>query len=378
MGYCFRFLRFCGIFLCLVQGALAADVPAINVGEMARIVAGLQPNPAGFEPAAREMFPAFARDVTAQWDSYRKNIGLPMANWACAEIESVAGETIFYPFSGPDLSSVHQLYPQAGRYIMVAMQRAGLPPALAQQPPQELKRILSAYRDRWRFFARTGFYRTNDLEDFARRNEVTVSVTSQLMAFAARLGYEVEAVEPMQIGADGKELVAATGDRRENATWDSARLTLVKSGRRVLIDYIRMDLSDSQLAKMPANRAFIEQAVANRTLIKAASHLLQKHYFSILRAAIVKRATSVVQDETGVEYAALATEFKIRLYGKFDKPHNLFQTNMHKSLAEAFQNAKDVKPLTFRLGYDKSAGSAVLVASRTGTAPAPARACGTP
>ena len=112
------------------SGTVTVVGPGVPAGEMARVVAGLQPDPAGFDPAARALFPAFARDVTAQWTSYREKIGLPMANWACAEIDSKEGETVFYPFSGPDLSSVNQLYPLAGRYIMVAMQRAGLPPEM--------------------------------------------------------------------------------------------------------------------------------------------------------------------------------------------------------------------------------------------------------
>lgn len=376
MGYCSRLVQFwiCSVLM-LTGAALAAETPRLPAGEMARIVAGLQPDPAGFDPAARALFPAFSRDVTAQWTSYREKIGLPMANWACAEIDSKEGETVFYPFSGPDLSSVNQLYPLAGRYIMVAMQRAGLPPALERQAPNELKRTLQAYRDRWRFFARTGFYRTNDLEDFASRREILVSATSQLMAFAARLGYDVEAVEPVQISPDGKDLVRVTEDINNVASWNSARLTLNKNGRRVIIDYIRMDLSDGVIVKHPANKAFIEQASANRTLVKAASHLLQRPYFTILRNYILKNAPSVIQDETGIEYSALAGAFKTRLYGSFVKPHNLFQTSMQTSLAKAYQEAHDAKPLAFRLGYDKTAGSSVVVAGRGGVVTPPPRTC---
>ncbi len=376
MGYCSRFIRGWFCFVLMLPGTvLAADAPQVVAGEMARIVAGLQPDPAGFDPAARALFPAFARDVTAQWTSYREKIGLPMANWACGEIDSKEGETIFYPFSGPDLSSVNQLYPLAGRYIMVAMQRAGLPPALERQTPNELKRTLSAYRDRWRFFARTGFYRTNDLEDFASRREILVSVTSQLMAFASRLGYDVESVEPVQISPDGKDLVRVTEDITNVAAWNSARLTLNKNGRRVIIDYIRMDLSDGVIVKHPSHKAFIEQASGNRTLVKAASHLLQRPYFTILRNYILKNAPSVIQDETGIEYSALAGAFKTRLYGSFVKPHNLFQTSMQTSLAKAYQEARDVKPLAFRLGYDKTAGSSVVVAARGGVVTPPPRNC---
>lgn len=375
MAYRFKAFR-CGLLLLVCAGlAGPAAAQAIAVGEMARIVAGLQPDPAGFEPAARAQFAAFARDVSAQWTSYREKIGVPMAAWSCAELEWSPGETVFYPFSGPDLSSVNQLYPQASRYIMVAMQRAGLPPALERQSPRELQRTLAAYRDRWRFFARTGFYRTNDLEDFASRREITVSVTSQLMAFAARLGYEVESVEPVQITPDGRDLVRVNEDVSQVSAWNSARLTLVRNGQRVLLDYLRMDLSDGVIVKHPANRAFIERASANRTLVKAASHLLQRSYFTILRGAILKNAPSVVQDETGIEYSALAGAFRTRLYGHFVKPHNLFQTSMQQSLALAYQNARDVKPLSFRLGYDKTAGSSVVVASRNEPA-APSRSCG--
>ena len=53
MGYCSRFLRFfLVLFLVVPILAWAAAAPAISSSEMARIVAGLQPDPAGFEPAA--------------------------------------------------------------------------------------------------------------------------------------------------------------------------------------------------------------------------------------------------------------------------------------------------------------------------------------
>ena len=179
-----------------------------------------------------------------------------------------------------------------------------------------------------------------------------------------------------QISPDGKDLVRVTEDINNVSSWNSARLTLNKNGRRVIIDYIRMDLSDGVIVKHPSHKAFIEQASANRTLVKAASHLLQMSYFQILRNLILKNAPSVIQDETGIEYAALAREFKTRLYGQFVKPHNLFQTSMQTSLAKAYQEAHDARPLAFRLGYDKTAGSSVVVAGRGGVVTPPPRNCG--
>ena len=136
-----------------------------------------------------------------------------------------------------------------------------------------------------------------------------------------------------------------------------------------------MDLSDGVIVKHPSHKAFIEQAAGNRTLVKAASHLLQQPYFTILRNYILKNAPSVIQDETGIEYSALAGAFKTRLYGSFVKPHVQFQTSMQTLLAKAYQEAHDVKPLAFRLGYDKTAGSSVVVAGRGGVVTPPPRTC---
>ena len=84
----------------------------------------------------------------------------------------------------------------------------------------------------------------------------------------------------------------------------------------------------------------------------------------------------MIQDETGIEYSALAGAFKTRLYGSFVKPHVQFQTSMQTLLAKAYQEAHDVKPLAFRLGYDKTAGSSVVVAGRGGVVTPPPRTCG--
>jgi TonB family protein len=185
------------------------------------------------------------------------------------------------------------------------------------------------------------------------------------MAFAARAGYDVVAVDPVRPSPDGTDVETVAGDRANRSAWESARITLARDGRVVLLDYVRMDLSDAHLARAPASRAWLEGVAAHRTVLKAASHLPQRPHFSIVRTAIATRAPTIWQDETGIDYDTLARSHAVALYGRFTKPHPLFAPGSQRALALAYERGQArVKPLGFRVGYEKASGSSVQVAVR--------------
>jgi hypothetical protein len=231
---------------------------------------------------------------------------------------------------------VARLVPDAGRYVLVSLQRADPLPAIDRASAADQSAFLERFGTAWRQFAQIGFFRTRDLEAEARRPGVRVGVTAALMAFAARLGFEVVAVEPVRVNAYGTDLEVHPGDRSDPATWDSVRLVLARDARRVHLDYVQANLGDAALAAKPATRAWIERMAEHLTVIKAASHLLQRPAFSILRDAIVERAAGVIQDETGIEYERLAQAFIVTLHGRFEKPHRLFREDAQRSLAAAY------------------------------------------
>lgn len=359
----------------LVLGTLLAIAPAaaLEPGETARVLAGLEPAPPGLSRLARPLIHPYARDVSGLWQEYQRRIGDPMRAWAGVELEDPAGETVFYPFSGPDFPTVQQLYSNAGRFVLVANQRADPPPPLARYSPQELSAFLAMSRTAWERFVRLGFFLTKDLDADAGLPGIRIGVTGSLMAFAARAGYDVVTVDPVRLNADGTDLETAPGDRANRSTWESVRITLVKDGRRVLLDYVRMDLSDAHLARHRASRVWLEGVSANRTVLKSASHLPQHPQFSIVRNAIATRAPSIWQDETGIDYDVLARSHEVALFGRFTKPHRLFSPGAQRSLAVAYERGR-AKPLGFRVGYEKEAGSSVQLAVLRTIAPATVRA----
>ena len=65
----------------------------------------------------------FSALIDKNWHQYSTNIGSPMKDWAKTEV-TTDKDTVFYPFSGPDFSTLYQLYPNQSHYIMTALQPA--------------------------------------------------------------------------------------------------------------------------------------------------------------------------------------------------------------------------------------------------------------
>ena len=355
---------------CVLFGGLASvplPATAASPDETARILAGLVPAPARPGAPAEPLPGDYARAASGAWRDYERRMGEPMRDWARAELEYAPGETVFYPFSGPDFPTVQQLYPDAGRYVLVAIQPAGPPPALERYTAAERAAYLAGFLKAWKQFSHIGFFRTDDLEADAKQKALRTGVTAPLLAFAARLGYRVAAVAPMRISADGTALEANPAHRADDPAWESVRLRLEQGGREVLLDYVRLDISDRGLRENRAGAAWVERMAGHRTLFKAASHLPQRPHYSILRDAVVRRAPSIWQDETGIDHYLLSGRFAITLYGQFSKPHRLFQPDSQSALAAAYRSAQHVRPLPFKVGYEKAYGSSVQVAVRRQT-----------
>ncbi len=311
--------------------------------------------------AARVM----AMEGSSIWSEYEKRIGRPMRKWGCQELGGVEGGTVFYPFSGPDLPTPVQLFPDADRYVLVSMQKAEPPPPLDSMSRKELESHAADFRKAWKFYGALGFFRTEDLEKIENSPGPGIGVTGALMVFAVRLGFEVESVEPIRLDVGANDVVPRMGEAPSAETWDSARLTLRKGARRVLVDYVRLDLRDGWVGKLAGAHGWIDRMSGNPTLLKAASHLPEDPEFRIVRNSILWNAPIIVQDETGIDYGALTRDFTVRLYGKFTKPNGSFSPTLQQPLAMAYRSSGPVvKPLPFRLGYEKNSGSAMQVAIR--------------
>jgi hypothetical protein len=261
------------------------------------------------------------------WQFYQQNMGRAMSEWAHTEINQPAGTTLFYPFSGPDFVTAAHLFPQANRFVMVAMQAAGEPAVLSNMSSTRAQNFQAKFLREWMKFSRLAFFRTDDLNEDLRDKHAQIGVTTILITFALYMGYDVTDVYPIALDAKSGQFIQTTGD------WKSVRLVMSKGGKPVMLDYVSLDLSDSHLSQTEPMRAWLERESRNPVLLKAASHLLQETYFSVFRDILVANA---------------------KMVGGFLYPHELFNRKKQESLAQAYKDSKNVKPLPFAFSYNKT------------------------
>ena len=281
------------------------------------------------------------------WDVYQKDHGQPIKEWAKSEVRFERTGTVFYPFSGPDFVTVNQLYPDADRYVMVAMQAAGEPALLAPMSPERAQHFQTKFLREWKRFAYNAFFITAELEADRFAKSAHIGITTILTTFALYTGYDVAELYPIAYDPASGQFIKA------QAPWNSVRLVLTKNGKTVALDYVSLDLSDQNLLVNEPMRGWLSHMTQHPMLIKAASHLLQDGNFIVLRDMIVKNAPIVVQDETGVDYAQLKKIGNVQLYGGFSLPFEQFSPHKQQSLAQAYKQATDVKPIPFAFSYNK-------------------------
>ena len=342
-----------------VTMAAAIKYDAAAVRTAAILLAGQQPV-TGLPPAIAQSprWATFAKEVTANWALYSQKIADPMSRWALAELP-VAPDTVFYPFSGPDFVTVHQLFPTAKRYVMMAMQNAERPLDLANIAPELLEPSLGVLTSAWQHFGDHGFYVTEYLERYLYSTRANIGASTFIVSFLSLQGFEIERVVPIQVAADGtlQELSPDT------PRWRSVRIEASKQGKLITVDYLKIDLSNEGLQAAPQNLTLINTLTPNPVLFKAASHLPQNVGFSMIVNQILERSPLIVQDETGIKYTNLLQSYRVALFGKFVAAHHAF-SSYHVDLAKAFAQRDDTKPLDFRFGYFKDGSYALMIASR--------------
>jgi hypothetical protein len=345
------------------------SVQSADAGEVdraARLLAGLRDDLPAREWRARH----YTRRLARAFEHFEAKVGAPMQAWAADALAQSSGDTVFYPFSGADFPTARRMYPNASRYVLVAMQRGGPPPRPEQLERDEREAMLAGYEPLLTGFLRRGFFKTEEMNDGTRRGQPVRGITGLLMAFAAREGFEVLAVTPIDLDAAG-DVVDHAGDRARAATWDSVRLSLRRrsDGQAVALEYLRVGLSNMTLKPDAPEHRFIAGLADERVILKAASHLPQDINFSAFTGLVLAQAPTIVQDETGVAYDDLTRKFAVELYGSYAQVNLLFDDEDQTTLIAAYKAADRVPRLPFHVGYRKGTQACMLVATRAPAGP---------
>jgi hypothetical protein len=341
-------------FLCGVQA------PYGEWRQISQFIAGMSSNGYTLPPDQREAWDRHAEVTNSSWANVQGRYLNRIDTWRKRTLERRWNTDVaFYPFSGPDAANVFTFFPDAREYVLIGLEPVGcIPAGLADYTP----RYFSALRRSLDASLTINFFRTNDMQrDFSPDN--LRGVLPALLFLIARSGYSVTSVTPVVITREG-----AVERARAEVKGETPGVTIQFTDGHQLrnLSYFSLNLQDSRLKHKPGTLKYLAGMPETNTLIKSASYLMHRPYFSMIRSTILLKSRLVVEDDSGIPFRFFdQSAWDVHLHGAYTAPIELFSNWRQDDLKVAFSRP-DVQPLDFAIGYRHIKESNLLVAARRG------------
>jgi hypothetical protein len=346
---------------CTVQG------PIDNWNAAAQLVAGIS-NAAYAGSMTDEQKAAwtdYSKIAAADWNRLKRRYVDRISAWRGKYLQkSPATNSVFYPFSGPDATNPLAFFPDASEYVLVGLEPAGCIPS---KPEDFTPEYWPALRQGWQTAASMGFFKTENMEHDLAESPAS-GVLPVLLFLIARAGNSVVDVTPLGITPTGA-LIASD----DKAMTETRGLTIrFKDPRQRLrtLRYFALNLQNRRLARKPGTTRYLQTLPPGGTLVKSASYLMHKKYFSTIRDIILDRSAVVIEDDSGIPYHYFFEPpiWNVRLFGAYDQPIDLFKTGLQEDLKAVYDDRAGIEPLDFSIGYKwrQNESNLLLAVRKTG------------
>ncbi len=297
--------------------------------------------------------------------------------------------TVVYPFGGGDLISALTTYPDASDITTLSLEHAGDPRRLDKIDSKRLSDSLSAFRRSVWGLLMADNSTTENMQNL-QRGEVPGQLAFFLVGLAVH-GFEPVSLRYFTLNPDGSlhylslEEVAAqekTLAKTLRGTWESPDLSVAftnaeltfrpKGGGPLRVHrHFAADLGDRGLKKDGAILKYLASKGRIAAMTKAASYVLWRKDFSLVRKYLLDHMEFMISDSTGIPpHFVEGTGFTYETYGTFtgsflgtdeDKENNADLRKVWKS--------QPARALPFRYGYPDASGKWHLFLLRKGEPP---------
>ena len=309
----------------------------------------------------------FKKTTDARWAALQKHIGNKIINWVNGHDLSSENEplTLFYPFAGGDFYYANLFFPGQDTTIMVGLEPTGYVFDPDNLSNTELAEYFEDLGHTMFFPHRLGFFRTKSMAKDFKSGPLNGTVHT-VMFYLSRFNYQIHYLEYFNLDKEGHEIKNAA----VNAFTDTPRRMAYKIGysepgskfvKEVI--YFSYDASDGNMIRNPGLSKWLENRQQVVVFFKAASYLMHYSSFSVTRNYVLKHATRILQDDSGVPLKKLVQAgFDVQLYGKFTKTIKLFEKEFQPELKDAYASGKP-DSLPFMIGYSVPLGECNLQAA---------------
>lgn len=347
------------------------------LNDAARFLAGFPGRTGGaFEALEREAaWKTHSVEMEKLWGDFERSYLGPAREFQKREMAPTVrySETVFYPFSGPDVPFLMTFFPSGSTYIMAGLEPVGPIPAPSQFTPEMLDKYLSGLRfAAGEMFGRS-FFRTSEM-DRQFRGQIARGLLPAIFMLLARSGCAIENARHLQLMPDGAVQPAPDIAKPKGVEIEFRR----PDGAPARLYYFSTDLAKG-LEADPRFLRFLDRAGAPDTFVKSGSFLLHWRMCQRLRQYILEKSRLVLQDDTGVPFRYFeAAGWNVRLFGEYAVPDSPFRKQFQPDLAAAFEEPGRAKPLGFSLGYGARKRPTALILAVRPDAPTTAQSGSSP
>jgi hypothetical protein len=331
--------------------------------DIASILAGLMPRKYFRNITTKKPWQNYGEDVKQKWEM-AENLNLrPILDWRNKYLSGpeIDSSLIFYPFGGPDLLYVHQLFPNSPNYIVVGLEPPGhcarfdtIHDAFLNEYLEEIK--ASIYQS----FV-TGYFITHKIQNELRQKLLDGTLPI-FYFYLKRTGQEIVSFD--MITLDGRGKVIVTGPKERHTGY---RIVFKgKDNNRIQTAYyFQFNLSNGNLAKHPEFLQFVRSFGKQTGFVKAASYIMSNENFTTICHYLLDNSDQILQDDSGIPYKLFVPEsWNVRLFGVYTQTQALFRHKFQPDLKRAFEEQKEKYPVNFKIGYHRWVNETSLIFAR--------------
>jgi len=335
---------------------VAGNVSSLN--DTARFLAGMPGGADSPLTAIRqsEHWQRYSRNMDELWRRFSVMRQPRIASFSRNQLGGLRSpHTLWYPFSGPDLLFAEAFFPGSANCLLSGLEGSEMLPDLRTLSLAEIDTALDGLYTSLTTSLSCSFFITKDMRVDLQRTRLRGTLPV-VMVFLARLGYDIQSVAPVSLDGAGN---VASG--QPGGSWPGY---LVRAGGKNIY-YFTGNVADFSLRADSRYLSFVSRFGSVVTYLKSASYLMHTDDFQMIRSAILRQSTAVLQDDSGLPLSAFDDSWDLRFYGRYTGVLEIFKSYYQPRLAEIYAaGGGNVQNIDFGVGYKFEAGESALMLAR--------------
>ncbi|PLX08056.1 MAG: hypothetical protein C0596_08485 [Marinilabiliales bacterium] len=331
-----------------------------DYNSVARILAGKYPDDSLFlvDVVNSSKFNYHISSFDNTWEDHSKELEKVTA-WSNQYLENE--DTVFYPFGGPDFNYLDAVFPNCKFTVLIGLEKGGKIPFSDSLSVAQYDKILDMVTHTIVTNVGFSFFRTKSMAvDLAGYLEGTLPI---VMMFMSRHGFDVINVNHVFINDNGEfeytnpdQVWAYTMDKDYQDAYEVIYKKPEEKEYRKLV-YMSMDVSDDEINQQTFPLMMQNYFKNQTTFLKAASYLLDRAAFNIVKSYILDNSHKIISVPSGLQFRDVDSTWNVDLYGYYTGPIRLFYDRQQNDLKQAY---KDGEPIEIDFLFDYYTGSPSL------------------